>query len=86
MIDGSEFELKSKVLINAGGPFVDEHNQMTGQKTEHHHVFSKGIDLIVNQLTPNKRILTFSADDGRLFFVIPMGAKTCMGSHRYTGR
>ena len=79
-IDGSEFELKSKVLINAGGPFVDEHNQMTGQKTEHHHVFSKGIHLIVNQLTPNKRILTFFADDGRLFFVIPMGAKTCIGT------
>ena len=79
-VDGSEFELKSKVLINAGGPFVDEHNQMTGQKTEHHHVFSKGIHLIVNQLTPNRRILTFFADDGRLFFVIPMGAKTCIGT------
>lgn len=78
--DGSEFEIKSKVLINAGGPFVDEHNEITGQKTEHHHVFSKGIHLIVNQLTPNKRILTFFADDGRLFFVIPMGARTCIGT------
>jgi glycerol-3-phosphate dehydrogenase len=79
-IDRSEFEIKSRVLINAGGPFVDEHNQMTGQKTEHHHVYSKGIHLIVNQLTPNKRVLTFFADDGRLFFVIPMGRRTCVGT------
>jgi glycerol-3-phosphate dehydrogenase len=41
---------------------------------------SKGIHLIVNQVTPNKRVLAFFADDGRLFFVIPMGNKTCIGT------
>ena len=80
MIDGHEFEIKSKILINAAGPFVDEHNQISDIKTEHHHVFSKGIHLIVNQITPHKRVLTFFADDGRLFFVIPMGMRTCIGT------
>ncbi len=80
VIDGQEFEIKSKVLINAAGPFVDEHNQITDIKTEHHHVFSKGIHLIVRQITPHKRVLTFFADDGRLFFVIPMGMRTCIGT------
>jgi glycerol-3-phosphate dehydrogenase len=80
MIDGHEFEIKSNVLINAAGPFVDEHNQISDIKTEHHHVFSKGIHLIVNQITPHKRVLTFFADDGRLFFVIPMGMRTCIGT------
>ena len=80
MIDGHEFEIKSKVLINAAGPFVDELNQVSDIKTEHHHVFSKGIHLIVNQITPHKRVLTFFADDGRLFFVIPMGMRTCIGT------
>ncbi|MEN8668088.1 MAG: FAD-dependent oxidoreductase, partial [Ketobacter sp.] len=47
---------------------------------EHHHVFSKGIHLIVDQVTPNKRVLTFFASDGRLFFVIPMGRRTCIGT------
>jgi Glycerol-3-phosphate dehydrogenase len=79
-IDGAEFEIKSKVLINATGPFVDEYNRLSHQTTQHHHVFSKGIHLIVDQITPNRRVLAFFADDGRLFFVIPMGSKTCIGT------
>jgi glycerol-3-phosphate dehydrogenase len=80
VIDGKTFEIRAKVLINAAGPFVDEHNRRTGEQTEHHHLFSKGIHLIVPQITPNLRILAFFADDGRLFFVIPMGARTCIGT------
>jgi glycerol-3-phosphate dehydrogenase len=80
VIDGGEFAIRAKVLINAAGPFVDHHNRLTGQKTEHHHVFSKGIHLIVPRLTPHRRVLAFFADDGRLFFVIPMGAHTCIGT------
>ena len=57
-----------------------EHNHVTGEKTEHRHLFSKGIHLIVPQITPNRRILTFFADDGRLFFAIPMGLRTCVGT------
>lgn len=79
-LEGREFVVRAKVLINAAGPFVDRHNRLTGQKTEHHHVFSKGIHLIVPQLTPHRRVLAFFADDGRLFFVIPMGAHTCIGT------
>lgn len=79
-IDGSTFAIRAKALINAAGPFVDEHNKLTGQKTEHRHALSKGIHLIVERLTPNKRVLAFFADDGRLFFVIPMGARTCIGT------
>ncbi len=79
-IDDSTFAIRAKALINAAGPFVDEHNKLTGQKTEHRHALSKGIHLIVERLTPNKRVLAFFADDGRLFFVIPMGARTCIGT------
>lgn len=77
---GETFTIRSKVLINASGPFVDDHNALTGEKTEHQHLFSKGIHLIVPQITSNRRILTFFADDGRLFFVIPMGVRTCVGT------
>jgi len=80
VIDGREFEIRSRVLINAAGPFVDEHNQLSGQNTQHHHLFSKGIHLIIDRITPNRRVLAFFADDGRLFFVIPMGPKTCIGT------
>ena len=75
-----EFVIRARVIVNASGPFVDEVNATANVKTEHRHVFSKGIHLIVAKLTPHRRVLTFFADDGRLFFVIPMGVRTCIGT------
>ncbi|NYS62078.1 glycerol-3-phosphate dehydrogenase/oxidase [Vreelandella salicampi] len=80
VIDGNTFPIRAKVLVNAAGPWVDQHNKLTGQKTEYQHLYSKGIHLIVPQLTDSKRVLAFFADDGRLFFVIPMGNRTCVGT------
>lgn len=80
LTDGQEFELRARVLVNACGPFVDEHNALTEQQTEHHHALSKGIHLIVGRLSSHHRVLAFFADDGRLFFVIPMGNRTCVGT------
>lgn len=77
---GRSFSIRSRVLVNATGPFVDAHNALTGQRTLHRHVFSKGVHLIVDRLTPNLRVLTLFASDGRLFFVIPMGTRTCIGT------
>lgn len=80
VMTGAAFEIRSRVLINAAGPWVDQLNRRSGQTTEHHHVFSKGIHLIVPRLTASRRVLAFFADDGRLFFVIPMGPRTCIGT------
>jgi alpha-glycerophosphate oxidase/glycerol-3-phosphate dehydrogenase len=79
-ISGETFTVRSKAFINAAGPFVDNINAVNMQKTQHHHVFSKGIHLIVDRLTDSNKVLTFFATDGRLFFVIPMGPKTCIGT------
>ncbi|KFC49788.1 hypothetical protein DK37_28505 [Halomonas sp. SUBG004] len=32
VMDGSTLNIRSKVLINAAGPWVDQHNALTGQK------------------------------------------------------
>jgi len=79
-ITGEEFTIKSRVLINACGPYVDQHNSLSEQKTDHRHLFSKGIHLIIDRVTEGNRILTFFASDGRMFFVIPMGNKTSVGT------
>ncbi len=79
-ISGREFEISSRAIVNACGPYADEYNRRSEQATDYHHVFSKGIHLMVDQVTPNERVLTFFASDGRLFFVIPMGPKTCLGT------
>ncbi|MCW7541030.1 FAD-dependent oxidoreductase [Aquabacterium sp. A7-Y] len=79
-VSGEKFVIRAKTLVNACGAFVDAHNARTGQKTAHRHVLSKGIHLIVDRVTDHRRVLTFFADDGRLFFAIPMGHKTCIGT------
>ena len=79
-MSGETFCIQAKVLINAAGPFVDQYNETTEQSTDHHHVFSKGVHLIVDQITTSQKVLAFFASDGRLFFVIPMGQKTCIGT------
>lgn len=77
---GRTLTIRSRVLINACGPYVDTHNQLTHIKTGHRHLFSKGVHLLVRRIGEVNRVLTFFADDGRLFFVIPMGPKSCVGT------
>ena len=77
---GKEWKVRSKIVINACGPFVDFQNSLSQQKGKHRHVFSKGIHLVVPRLTEIERVLTFFADDGRLFFAIPMGNRTVIGT------
>ncbi|MBU49591.1 MAG: FAD-dependent oxidoreductase [Deltaproteobacteria bacterium] len=77
---GEEFTITSKALLNTCGPFADKYNALSGIETSHHHLFSKGIHLLIDRITESDRVLTFFADDGRLFFMIPMGQKTCIGT------
>ena len=80
VLTGRELTIASTLLINACGPYAEEVNARDGISTAHRHVFSKGIHILVDRLTPRRRVLTFFADDGRLFFVIPMGGKTSIGT------
>ena len=77
---GEKFEILSRTIINATGPWVDQNNKIMSITTGMKHVFSKGIHLIVPRITQERKILTFFASDGRLFFVIPMGNKSCIGT------
>ena len=79
-MSGKTFSLRSKVLVNAAGAFADEHNRLCGVDTRYHHLLSKGIHLIVPQISKNHRVLAFFADDERLFFAIPMANRTCIGT------
>jgi alpha-glycerophosphate oxidase/glycerol-3-phosphate dehydrogenase len=79
-INDDVFTIRSNVLINACGPYVDSHNLIAKQKTDYRHLFSKGIHLIIDRVSTEEKVLTFFASDGRLFFVIPMGDKTCVGT------
>lgn len=78
--DGRRYKIRTKYLVNAAGAFTDRLNAMSGVATEHRNLYSKGIHLIVPGLTNEKRVLAFFADDGRLFFAVPMAHRTCIGT------
>ena len=77
---GEEFSCEAAVIINAAGPFADPLNEGLEVKADHRIVHSKGIHLIVDQLTPNDRVLAFFDDTRRLFYVIPMGRRSVIGT------
>ena len=77
---GRQFNIRARVLVNAAGAFVDQHNTLAGIETEYRHRLSKGIHLLVPKISENHRVLAFFADDERLFFAIPMANRTCIGT------
>jgi glycerol-3-phosphate dehydrogenase len=77
---GPDFRCSAKMVINVAGPFVDGLTDSWGGRTEHRIVYSKGIHLVVPRLTPNERVLAFFDDTQRLFYVIPMGKRSMIGT------
>ncbi len=78
--NGGRYELFAKVLVNATGPFVDDFNSEWHVQTNHRIVLSKGVHLIVPRLAGHERILAFFDDTARLFYVIPMGPCSVIGT------
>ena len=79
-VTGKKIKISAKSLVNACGPEVDLHNRRSQLSTATHHLYSKGIHLIVPKLTKGNRILAFFASDGRLFFITPIGSRSCIGT------
>ncbi|MGB5811184.1 MAG: glycerol-3-phosphate dehydrogenase/oxidase [Polyangiales bacterium] len=79
---GEEFTTTARTIVNAAGPFVDELNHDWELKTEHRIVYSKGIHLVVPRLTTrhHHKVLAFFDDTERLFYVIPMGRRSVIGT------
>jgi len=79
---GEEFQTSARTIVNATGPFVDGLNREWGLETQHRIVYSKGIHLVVPRLTTrhHHKVLAFFDDTERLFYVIPMGRRSVIGT------
>lgn len=79
---GGDLHCTARIVVNAAGPFVDGLNAGWGVRTQHRIVYSKGIHLVVPRLTTteHERVLAFFDDTGRLFYVIPMGIRSVIGT------
>lgn len=88
--DGWKLSLKSssgtsdvlaKTVINAAGPFASNVSEMLNAKTEASLVFSKGVHFVLNRkLTDKYQVLAFWDEQGRLFYVLPMGDRSMVGT------
>lgn len=80
VVSGRTMTLRASTVVNAAGPYVDGLNQSWGATTKHRIVYSKGIHLVVPQLTASERVLAFFDDSQRLFYVIPMAHRSVIGT------
>jgi glycerol-3-phosphate dehydrogenase len=68
-------------VINAAGPFAAEIARMLGAQTKSHLVFSKGVHFVINRrLTSQNQVLALWDEQGRLFYVLPMGDRSMIGT------
>ena len=73
--------ITAKSVINAAGPYAQNVSDLLGSKTKAGLVFSKGIHLILNRkLTDKYQVLAFWDEEGRLFYVLPMGDRSMIGT------
>lgn len=79
-VSGKTVSIAAKSMVNAAGPFADRINALLNIDSPFKHIFSKGAHIIVPQITTVCHVLTFFASDGRLFFMIPMSDRTCIGT------
>lgn len=73
-------DVRARVIVNATGPFIDGLNDALGITTKHKILFSKGIHLLVPRIAGNEQVLAFFDDTQRLFYVIPMGPRSVIGT------
>ena len=80
-LTGKEFSIRSKTVINAAGPWVDEVRQMDHSISGKHVQLTKGVHIVVDRKhLPVKQAIYFEVADGRMIFAIPRFNKTYIGT------
>ncbi|MEO6610958.1 MAG: glycerol-3-phosphate dehydrogenase/oxidase [Chitinophagaceae bacterium] len=79
---GKEYEVKSKVVINATGVFTDAVMKMDDAKHKNIISPSQGIHLVVDKdfLPGDTAIMIPRTDDGRVLFAVPWHSKIILGT------
>ncbi len=81
LISGQNFEVRSKYVISAAGPWVDELRSMNHSKKGKRLHLTKGVHLVFpHEKLPVKQSVYFDVPDGRMIFAIPRGKVTYVGT------
>ncbi len=81
-LTGNEYEVKSKVVVNATGIFTDEIMKMDDAHHTRMIAHSQGIHLVVDKefLPGETAIMIPRTDDGRVLFAVPWHNKIVLGT------
>ena len=78
---GETFEILSKRMVSATGPWVDILRKKDGSLNKKHLYLTKGVHLVFPfEKLPVKQSIYFDAPDGRMLFAIPRGRVTYVGT------
>jgi glycerol-3-phosphate dehydrogenase len=79
LLDGTETDIRSRLVLNAAGPWADEVHQILTGTNSRRLARTKGIHLACPPVTQRALVL-FSKLDGRLFFAIPSRGYSWIGT------
>jgi glycerol-3-phosphate dehydrogenase len=70
-VDGTEFVIRARQVLNAAGPWVDAVSHLADDPSGPHLRPTKGVHLVLPDLGLRAAFLLLHPSDGRVFFVIP---------------
>ncbi len=81
LIGGKTFEVDSRYVISAAGPWVDELRSVNNSKKGKRLHLTKGVHLVFPyEKLPVRQSVYFDVPDGRMIFAIPRGRITYVGT------
>lgn len=79
-IDGSEGDAGARIVINAAGPWVDEIRAMAVGARNSTLRRTRGTHIVLPGLAGDRALLLTARRDGRVFFVLPWGRYSLIGT------
>ncbi|MDF2903605.1 MAG: glycerol-3-phosphate dehydrogenase, partial [Bacillus sp. (in: firmicutes)] len=80
-LNGENFTIRAKEVVNATGPWVDFIREKDHSKMGKQLKLSKGVHVVMDQSRfPLKQAVYFDTPDGRMVFAIPRDGKTYVGT------
>lgn len=80
VFSGEEATLKATYFVNATGPWSDDVLGLLNPDAEKMLRPSKGVHIVTRKLTKEHAVLVMSRSDGRVFFVLPWGDQSMIGT------
>ena len=78
-LDGTERELRARFVVNAAGPWAEEVDRLGGPSGALLRR-TRGTHVVVPALSHGRALLLTSRRDGRVFFVLPWGKHSLIGT------